>query len=256
MQSTARTPVEVSRLPHAAPDDDGWARWLAGDAGGDPHGLFAPLLKGSFVLGRSVQSLDGKIATATGKSFWIGGAEDRLHTHRLRAICDAVLVGAGTVQADDPLLTTRLCVGPSPLRVVIDTNRTLSPNYRLFAGGPPTLLLCAEDAAGPDLHGSAAVARVARVAGAGLDLACVLDVLAQRGHKRIFVEGGGITVSRFLVAGLLDRLHVTIAPVLLGAGVPALTLPGVDDPAQGQRLAWTAHRVGADLLLDVTLARQ
>ena len=256
MQPVARTPVEVSQFAHPAPDARGWARWLAGDAGGDPHGLFAPLTAASFVLGRSVQSLDGKIATATGKSFWIGGPEDRLHTHRLRALCDAVLVGAGTVQADDPLLTTRLCAGPSPLRVVIDTNRTLSPNYRLFAGGPPTLLLCAEDAAGADMHGSADVARVPRLPGAGLDLACVCDALTQRGHRRIFVEGGGITVSRFLAAGLLDRLHVTIAPVLLGAGVPAFTLPGVDDPAQGRRLEWNAHRVGADLLLDVTLARQ
>ena len=77
---------------------------------------------------------------------WISGAADLLHTHRLRALFDAVLVGAGTVRADDPLLTTRRCRGPSPVRVIIDTERRLGPHYQVFRGGPATLLLCAEDA--------------------------------------------------------------------------------------------------------------
>ena len=249
-------------LASLARDDAAWARLLTRDpAGQDPNCPYARLLTpataadGTFVLGRIAQTLDGRIATATGKSFWISGPDDILHTHRLRALSDAVVVGAATVQADDPLLTTRLCRGPSPVRVVIDTNRRLAAGHRLFNDGRPTLLLCADDAEGPDTIGSAELLRMPRLPGSGLDLAAVIAGLSARGLKRIFVEGGGITVSRFLAAGLLDRLHVTIAPLLLGAGIPAFTLPGVDDPQQGRRLEWSVHHLGADLLLDIPLRR-
>lgn len=253
-------PAADAGPPRLVRDEAAWSRLLTrvpdGHAEGCPYARLlaqAAAVDGAFVLGRMAQSLDGRIATASGKSFWISGPEDILHTHRLRALSDAVVVGAATVQADDPLLTTRLCPGPSPVRVVIDTNRRLAPTHRLFHDGLPTLLLCAEDAAGPERIGSASLLRIPRSPGSGLDLAAVIERLAARGLKRIFVEGGGITVSRFLAAGLLDRLHVTIAPLLLGAGIPAFTLPGVDDPQQGRRLEWSVYRLGADVLLDIPL---
>ncbi len=224
--------------------------------------LYRPLLPpdarpgpdGSFVLGRIAQTLDGRIATSNGASFWISGPDDILHTHRLRALFDAVVVGAGTVQADDPLLTTRLCAGPSPVRVVLDTNRRLLSHHRVFQDGPATLLMVAEDQPGPAGVGRAEVIAVPR-SGAGLDLYVVVARLAERGLARVFIEGGGVTVSRFLAAGLLDRLHVTIAPLLLGEGIPAFTLPGCQQPSDGLRLSWQPHRLGADLLLDVALDR-
>ena len=234
-------------------DDAIWADVLARA----PHAasalpLYAPLLGGPLVLGRIAQTLDGRIATSSGASFWISGPDDIRHTHRLRALFDAVVVGAGTVRADDPLLTTRLCAGPSPVRVVLDTERRLGTGFRVFTDGRPTLLACAADRAG-DTHGGAGVIGVPR-AGDGLDLAALLAALRRRGLGRIFIEGGGVTVSRFLAAGLLDRLHVTIAPLLLGDGVPAFTLPGVARPQDGRRLDWTLHRLGADILLDIPLA--
>src|SRR5918998_44731 len=123
--------------------------------------LFSPLLAppgaadGCLVVGRLAQTLDGRIATSAGSSRWIGGPGDILHTHRLRALCHAVVVGAGTVRHDDPLLTTRECEGPNPVRVVLDTDRRLGPEWRVFAeGGPPTLLACAEGAPGPDRPGA------------------------------------------------------------------------------------------------------
>ena len=240
---------------------DLWRRLLrrmAADADLSP--LYGPLLAsptapdGCFVLGRLAQSLDGCIATASGASQWISGHSDIVHTHRLRALCDAIVVGAGTVRADDPQLTTREVEGSSPVRVVLDTERRLDASYRVFRDGPETLLLCAADAPGENRVGHAPVLRLPR-AREGLDIACVLQTLASRGLKRIVVEGGGVTVSRFLAAGALDRLHVTIAPLLLGAGIPAFTLPGCDTPHQALRFAWSVHQLGADVLLDIQLDR-
>jgi diaminohydroxyphosphoribosylaminopyrimidine deaminase/5-amino-6-(5-phosphoribosylamino)uracil reductase len=240
---------------------DVWRRLLRrapGDAALSP--LYGPLFAGPtaadgcYVLGRMAQSLDGRIATASGASHWISGPEDIVHTHRLRALFDAVVVGAGTVRADDPQLTTRECEGPSPVRVVLDTNRRLHADYRVFREEPETLLFCAPDAPGEDRVGNAAVLRLPR-AGKGLAIAAVLAALADRGLRRVFVEGGGITVSRFLAAGALDRLHVTIAPLLIGSGIPAFTLPEVASLTDVLRFDWSVHRVGADLLVDIPLSR-
>jgi riboflavin-specific deaminase-like protein len=243
--------------------EETWSRLLARrpeDAG--LSALYGPLLRppsapdGCFVLGRLAQSLDGRIATRSGASFWISGPGDILHTHRLRALFDAIVVGAATVVADDPLLTTRLCAGPSPVRVVVDTERRLSEARKLFRGdGPATLLFCAEDAAGPDRIGAAEVLRLPRAATGGLSAAALLAALAARGLPRVFVEGGGVTVSRFLAEGALDRLHVTIAPLLLGAGIAGFTLPCPDRPADGMQLSWTLHHLGADLLFDIPVGR-
>lgn len=237
--------------------DSAWQRLLARDpADAGLSELYGPLIAGrDCVLGRIVQTLDGRIATAGGTSFWIGGKEDILHTHRLRALFDAVVVGAGTVHADDPLLTTRHCTGPSPVRVVIDTDRRLAPDRRMFAGGPPTLLLCADDCDGASHFGAAEVLRVPRSPAGGVDVTAAVALLAERGLTRLMVEGGGITVSRFLAAGMFDRLHVTVAPLLLGDGIPAFSLPPVARPEDGMRLAWTMHKLGEDVLFDIAVNR-
>ncbi|MSP29457.1 MAG: RibD family protein [Acetobacteraceae bacterium] len=245
----------------AGMDETLWQRLLrrdAADAGLCP--LYGPLLgasatgDGCLVLGRLAQSLDGRIATASGASGWISGPADLEHTHRLRALFDAIVVGAGTVRADDPQLSTRLVAGPSPVRVIVDANRRLDGRYKVFRDGPPTLLFTAADSEGPDHLGTAQVVRLPR-SGEGLDPAALLTALAARGLRRVFIEGGGITVSRFLVAGMLNRLHVTVAPLLLGGGVPAFTLPPALAPADGLRFNWTVHPMAPDILLDIPLRR-
>jgi len=247
-----------------------WPALLSLRDGGDPSRLppsdlatlFAPMLMpprapdGCMVVGRLAQTLDGRIATVTGSSQWIGGRGDILHTHRLRALCHAVVVGAATVRQDDPQLTTREVPGPDPVRVVLDTDRRLTPDYRLFRHGPPTLLLCAEDAPGGDRLGRAEVVRLPRAAdGPGLAVPAILCALSARGLTRIFVEGGGVTVSRFLASGCLDRLHLTVAPVLLGSGIPAFTLPRAARIADGLRFTWRHYAIEPDVLFDIVLDR-
>lgn len=221
--------------------------------------LFAPLTgpatapDGVFVTAHLAQSLDGRIATASGVSRWISGPADIIHTHRLRALHHAIIVGAGTVKHDDPRLTTREVEGESPLRVVLDTDRRLHHDHLVFQDGLPTLLACAEDAVRP--CGGAEILPLPR-AGRGLDLRALVAVLRARGLTHLFVEGGGVTVGRFLAAGLIDRLHVAVAPHLLGSGVPSLALPGIDRPEQGIRFPLVVHRLGDDVLFDCAIDRR
>jgi diaminohydroxyphosphoribosylaminopyrimidine deaminase/5-amino-6-(5-phosphoribosylamino)uracil reductase len=210
---------------------------------------------GVWVTAHLAQSLDGRIATRSGVSRWISDRADILHTHRLRALHQAIVVGAGTVAADDPLLTTREVPGESPLRIVLDTDRRLPADRRVFAGGAPTLLVVADDVPGPDRHGEAEVLRLPRDRTGGLDLALLVRRLSARGLSHVFVEGGGVTVGRFLAAGLIDRLHIAVAPLLLGSGLPALVLPEAKRPEDGLRADARTFPLGADTLFDLAIGR-
>lgn len=200
------------------------------------------------------QSLDGRIAIESGASRYVTGQENLVHVHRLRALCDAVLVGARTVAADDPQLTTRLVAGRNPVRVVIDPQRRLAAASRMFQdGAAPTWLVCARGA--PRHRGLPPEVEVIELDAepAGISPRAIVGALNERGLRWLFLEGGGVTVSRFLMAGVLDRLHLTIAPVVLGAGVSALSLPGLRDLAQALRPRTRRFTLGEDVLFDCAL---
>lgn len=213
---------------------------------------YLPLLAPQLVIGQLGQSLDGRIATQSGHSHYVSGPESLRHLHRLRALVDAVVVGAGTVLADDPQLTVRHCPGPNPLRVVLDPQRKLPVHRRLFSDGQaPTLVLAAVSAPAPQSVQTSLLSVSGD--GTGFAPADVLALLAARGAHRILVEGGGITVSRFLAAGALDRLHVVVAPLLIGSGRPGLSLPIIDHLDQALRPAHRQERLGEDVLFDLQL---
>jgi diaminohydroxyphosphoribosylaminopyrimidine deaminase/5-amino-6-(5-phosphoribosylamino)uracil reductase len=170
-------------------------------------------------------SLDGRIATASGESKWITGDGARADGHRLRAIHDAILVGAGTVAADDPELTCRLpgLGAYSPVRIVLDSKAGLAESSKLAttAQQVPVWLLCtsAAPAAKREVLHKAGV-EVIEVAAAGdgrVDATVAAQALGRRGLTRVLVEGGGQVAAAFLKAGLIDRITSYRAGLVLGA---------------------------------------
>src|SRR6185503_1338646 len=207
-------------------------------------------------VGHLGQSLDGFIATPSGDSQFVTGPENILHLHRMRALSDAVVVGAGTVAADDPQLTTRHVRGPNPMRVVFDPARRLTTEYRLFNDRSiPTWYCCARSLIRPgETHMGAAEIVGFDDADEGTEVAAVHRLLRERGCARIFVEGGGVTVSAFLEANLLDRLQMAIAPVIIGDGRPGIRVPARANLRDCLRPPYRVFRMGGDVLFDCDLS--
>jgi riboflavin-specific deaminase-like protein len=203
-------------------------------------------------VGHLGQSLDGCIATRTGDSCYVTGGENIRHLHRMRALSDAIIVGAETIAEDNPRLTTRLVEGKNPTRVVLDPRRRLHSGYAVFEdGAAPTLLICNKERVrgAHERHGDAEVLGVAS-SGGRLDLDAVLRRLRERGLFLSFVEGGGLTVSAFAQARLLDRLQIAVAPMVIGNGRPGLQLPPAESMGDCLRPRHRIFRMGGDILFD------
>jgi diaminohydroxyphosphoribosylaminopyrimidine deaminase/5-amino-6-(5-phosphoribosylamino)uracil reductase len=239
---------------------NGWRSLLpASDARSELLNLYLPICSATssrpMTIGHLGQSLDGFIATHSGDSQFVTGGDNIVHLHRMRALTDAVVVGAGTVANDDPQLTVRHVPGPNPLRVVFDPGRRLADTYRVFTGDTgPTLYVCSRTLVEPGETklGTATIVGVDCDDSSG-GVAETLRLLRSRGCWRIFVEGGGVTVSAFLQADLLDRLQIAIAPVIIGDGRPAIRLAPHARLRDCRRPRYRVFRMGGDVLFDCDL---
>ena len=209
-----------------------------------------------FLTWKFAASLDGRSAAADGTSRWISGPESRADVHRLRAESDAVLVGIGTVLADDPGLTVRAFDWPrQPTRIVAAGDARTPLAARVLDAAAPTLIAVRADA-------DPGRVRALRAAGADLlelpaaadghvDLAALVAALFDRGLYRVLAEGGPTLAGGLLAAGLIDRVIGYLAPTLLGAGPVALGFAGVSTLAAAVRLRpVSARSFGVDLRVE------
>jgi diaminohydroxyphosphoribosylaminopyrimidine deaminase/5-amino-6-(5-phosphoribosylamino)uracil reductase len=193
-------------------------------------------------------TMDGRIADANGRSQWITGKESREVVHQLRNRMDAILVGAGTLLADDPALTTRCGDGRDALPVVLDSQLRCPADAKIFQSSRRPLIFCAEGA--PERELAADIVRVAST-NQGLDLKVVLKELVSRGVHELLVEGGGTVHRSFLDKQLADRLLLFMAPKVLAGGAGFVGgAPLALDQGFGFRLMST-QKIGPDLLLDL-----
>jgi creatinine amidohydrolase len=256
-------PGRSVRVPHASTprawvdvaSDGSWASSSPPtEAARDLLDLYLPLrIAREIVVGQLGQSLDGRIATDSGASHFVTGAKDIERLHRVRALVDAVIVGAETVAQDDPRLTVRLVEGTDPVRVVLDPSGRLGADRRVFAEKGARAIVVRRREGVRRVADDADEIGVAWTEASGLDLMELLEALRARGLRRILVEGGGVTVSRFLQAGLLDRLHLTVAPLLIGSGRPSITLESITTLDLALRPPCRHYMLGDDVLFDLDL---
>jgi riboflavin-specific deaminase-like protein len=221
---------------------------------------FGPLREGRvddlMVVAQLGQSIDGRIATVTGHSKYINGPAGLDHLHRLRALVDAVLVGIGTAVADDPLLTVRRVAGPSPARVVLDPKGRVPPDAKVLADDGIRRLVITAEGVRPRLPAGVEIVEVP-APGGEVAPSAILAALAGRGFPRILIEGGAHTVSRFIAARCLDRLHVVVAPIIIGAGPSGVTLKPIARADEALRCSpMRAHLLGDEVLFDCDLSDQ
>jgi GTP cyclohydrolase II len=252
------------RLGHQAPG----GKALPGDGSLDGHdqAVDATALLGDvrstgdrpYVVLKYAQTLDGRIATGGGDSKWISSPEERRVSHAMRAACDAVLVGTGTVVADDPLLTVRMVPGASPIRVVLDSSLRIPAAAQVLGPDAATIVLTGERS-DPDrraeLCRQGVRVEVVRETPDGIDLADGLARLLALGIRSVLVEGGARVITSMLRGRLVDRMVVAVAPLLLGDGTEAVGDLGATRVADGLRLLdRTVHHAGPDLLVAGNLA--
>jgi diaminohydroxyphosphoribosylaminopyrimidine deaminase / 5-amino-6-(5-phosphoribosylamino)uracil reductase len=210
--------------------------------------------KRPFVIAKAAMTLDGRIASPTGDSKWISSEESRAYVHALRNHVDAILVGIGTVLADDPRLTCRLPGGRNPLRVVIDPNFLISDAAQCL--GERSIIFTAEDPdARPGVARSGArVVRLARDADGRFSWEEILNHLGSLGLHSVLVEGGGSILSSLIRSRLVDELLIFAAPRILGGGLPLVAFPAPDTIAMAMPLVISEARViGGDVLIRARL---
>lgn len=176
-----------------------------------------------FAVTHFAQTLDGRIASVSGNSKWIGNEQNLVHAHKMRALCDAILVGANTVIIDNPKLNVRHVQGENPRIVVIGGEEIESTVYEVFNQNP--ILFCENN---KNVFEGFEKIRLDKVSG-GYDTKEILDNLYKEGLHSVYIEGGARTTSCFLKQNNVDQLQIHISPKILGSGVSGFSFEGILD---------------------------
>jgi diaminohydroxyphosphoribosylaminopyrimidine deaminase / 5-amino-6-(5-phosphoribosylamino)uracil reductase len=210
-----------------------------------------------FITIKYAQTLDGRIATATGQSQWISSEQARKFVHKLRAEHDAVLVGAGTVIKDNPELTCRLVRGRNPLRVIVDANLRIPEKSKILKTSDQarTLIATTENADRSLLkkiaRAGVEIVTVDADKNGYVDLEKLLKILAHRGISSILAEGGAQIITSILKGDLANRLITVIAPKIIGKGIEAIGDLQIRDLKSAKQLSVeTVKRIGPDVMID------
>ena len=215
--------------------------------------LLQPGKDGLTVVGQLGQSLDGQIATATGHSKYINGEGGLRHLHALRAWADVVVIGVGTLIADNPKLTVRLVAGPSPARVVIDPSARSPADADCLTDDSVrrVVLTAVNQPARTDWpEGVEQISFGHTASDSRIDVGQVRQWLADQGWRRVLVEGGAATLAGFLRSQTLDSLHLITSPLMLGPGTPGIRASGLSRLADAHRFKARSFGLGEDLLID------
>ena len=232
------------------------------DTAGELYEAFAKHIKTGlpFVNAKFAMSLDGKIATYSGDSKWVTGPEARQAVQQMRRECDAVLVGVNTVLGDDPQLTARDQEGSplekQPLRVVLDSHGRTPPGAKMLLEPGTTIIVTTPDVPLQRLEGLNAAGAQIWQTRAGVEgrvqPEVVLEELGRQDVVSLLVEGGGMVLGSFFDAGLVDKVHAFIAPVIIGGDQAPSPVAGqgVSKMAEAWQLERTqTHRYGPDWLI-------
>lgn len=199
-------------------------------------------------------TLDGKLAASDGSSQWITGESSRRFVHERRALCDAILIGAGTVVADDPRLTVReVPTSRQPARVVVDATGRVAATSRIFGDGEAivmTTIACPHAPKTAWKEAGAEVVVVGQGPAGGVDLRAVIDNLAARGWTDVYCEGGAAVATSLLKEDLVDRLALLYGPLIIGGDGIGIGDLGVASLADARR--WRPRQVvamGTDALI-------
>lgn len=211
-----------------------------------------------YVVLKYAQSIDGRIATASGDSRWISSDDERAMSHAMRARCDGIMVGVGTVLNDDPQLTVRLVPGPSPTRVILDSRLRSPLTATVFDDAAPTVVISTERSdpmKRAELRDRDVAVHVVPAGPGGVDIRAALSLLWKLGISSLLVEGGQRIITSLLRAERADRVVVAVAPVVLGRGVEGVGDLSVARVSEGIALTNASVALaGADVVIasDVT----
>lgn len=191
---------------------------------------FAKKEKKCFAISHFAQTLDGRIASTSGSSKWIGNEENLVHAHKMRALCDAILIGAGTLYRDNPRLNVRLVEGQNPIKVVLGNLDAQDKQYNAIDDS--TIVIKRKDTERPSNNCQE-----------------ILETLYKKGIYSVYIEGGAKTTSAFLKSGAIDQIQIHISAKIIGAGIEAFSFKGISDIDNSIKFTTTKFvKVGEEIM--------